>query len=309
LQQLGREEEKKEMKRMWMFALLSGALAVSVGTLRAQEPPAGAPPPDPMEQGGGPEGPRMEILGFGEMHPGKVVTGAPYNAVAITETQQTLADGNTINRKVQAKVFRDSQGRTRREITLTGVGPLSTTGASRTFVMIHDPVAGTAFVLHQDTKVAEKLPARPRGKKGPAASADLQGKFDARMQEQIANGTLKKDDLGVQTINGISAQGTRFTRTIPAGQAGNAKPIIITNERWYSPDLQIVIKTVRNDPRFGETTYTVTNIQKREPAATLFAVPVDYTVKQGGVRGRGRMNHSGGPGPAPADTPPPPPGE
>jgi hypothetical protein len=251
----------------------------------------------------------MEILGFGEMHPGKVVTGAPYSAVAVTETRQTLADGNTISRKVQANVFRDGQGRTRRETTLTGVGPLSTTGASRTFVMIHDPVAGTAFVLHQDTKVAEKLPARSRGKKGPAAPADLQGKFNARMQEEIANGTLKKEDLGVQTINGISAQGTRFTRTIAAGQAGNVKPIIITNERWYSPDLQIVIKTVRSDPRFGETTYTVTNIQKQEPAAALFAVPSDYTVKQGGVRGRGRMNHKGGSGAAPADMPPPPPGE
>lgn len=297
------------MKRKWVFALLSGALVASVGALRAQEPPAGAPPPDAMGQEGGPEGPlgpRMEILGFGEMHPGKLVTGAPYSAVAVTETRQSLADGNAISRKVQANVFRDSQGRTRRETTLTGVGPLSTTGASRTFVMIHDPVAGTAFVLHQDTKVAEKLPV-PRG--GGKPPANLQGKFNARMQEQIANGTLKKEDLGVQTINGISAQGTRFTRTIPAGQAGNAKPIIITNERWYSPDLQIVIKTVRNDPRFGETTYTVTNIQKQEPAAALFAVPSDYTVKQGSVRGRGRMNRTGGTGAAPADMPPPPPGE
>ncbi len=297
------------MKRKRMFALLNGALLMSVGALRAQEPPAGAPPPDAMGQEGGPEGPlgsRMEILGFGEMHPGKVVTGAPYSAVAVTETRQTLADGNTISRKVQANVFRDSQGRTRRETTLTGVGPLAATGASRTFVRIYDPVAGTAFVLHQDTKVAEKLRVPPSGRKSPA---NLQGKFNARMQEEIANGSLKKEDLGVQTINGISAQGTRFTRTIPAGQAGNAKPIVITNERWYSPDLQIVIKTVRNDPRFGETAYTVTNIQRQEPAAALFAVPSDYTVKQAGARGRGKMNRKGGPGAAPADTPAPPPGE
>jgi hypothetical protein len=297
------------MKGKWMFALLSGALLVSVGALRAQEPPAGTPPPDAMGQEGGlggPLGPRMEILGFGEMRPGKVVTGAPYSAVAITETRQTLADGNTISRKVQANVFRDSQGRTRRETTLTGVGPLAATGASRTFVRIYDPVAGTAFVLHQDTKVAEKLRVPPGGPKYPA---DLQGKFNARMQAVIADGSLKKEDLGVQTINGISAQGTRFTKTIPAGQEGNAKPIVITNERWYSPDLQIVIKTVRNDPLFGETTYTVTNIQKQEPAAALFAVPSDYTVKQGGVRGRDKMNRKGGPGATPADMPPPPPSE
>ena len=297
-------------KSEWMLSLLCGTLLVSAGVLRAQEPPAGGPPPpDATEQESGPEGPlgpRMEILGFGEMRPGKVVTGAPYSAVAVTETRQTLADGNTISRKVQANVFRDGQGRTRRETTLTGVGPLAATGASRTFVRIYDPVAGTAFVLHQDTKVAEKLRVPPGGRKHPA---NLQNKFNARLQEEIANGSLKKEDLGVQTINGISAQGTRFTRTIPAGQAGNAKPIVITNERWYSPDLQIVIKTVRNDPRFGETAYTVTNIQKQEPAAALFAVPSDYTVKQGGARGRGKMNRKGGLGAAPADMPPPPPGE
>ncbi len=296
------------MKNRWMIALLSGALLASVGALRAQEPPADAPPPpDAMGPGGpeGPMGPRMEILGFGEMQPGKLVTGAPYSGLAVTETQQTLADGNTINRRVQANVFRDSQGRTRREFTLTGVGPLSTTGASRTVVMIHDPVAGTAFVLHQDTKVAEKLRGG-RGGGGHKPGANLQEKFEARMQAEIANGTLKKEDLGVQTINGVSAQGTRFTRTIAAGQAGNAKPIVVTNERWYSPDLQIVVKTVKSDPRFGTTTYTVTNVVRQEPAAALFTVPSDYTVKAGGARPRGRMNRNGGPGagPAPADMPP-----
>jgi len=297
-------------KSEWMLSLLCGTLLVSAGVLRAQEPPAGGPPPpDATEQESGPEGPlgpRMEILGFGEMRPGKVVTGAPYSAVAITETRQILADGNTISRKVQANVFRDSQGRTRRETTLTGVGPLAATGASRTFVRIYDPVAGTAFVLHQSTKVAEKLRVPPGERKHPA---DLQGKFNARMQTEIANGSLKKEDLGVQTINGISAQGTRFTKTIPAGQMGNDKPIIITNERWYSRDLQIVVKTVKNDPLFGETTYTVTNVQKQEPAAALFGVPADYTVKQGRPRGRGKMNGNGGPGANPAEMPPPPPGE
>lgn len=297
-------------KSEWMLSLLCGALLVSAGAMRAQEPPAGGPPhPDAMGQEGGPEGPlgpRMEILGFGEMHPGKVVTGAPYSAVAVTETRRILADGNTISRKVQVNVFRDSQGRTRRETTLTGVGPLSATGASRTFVRIYDPVAGTAFVLHQDTKVAEKLPMPRGGRKGPG---NLQGRFEARMQAEIAKGSLKKEDLGVQAINGNSAQGTRFTKTIPAGQEGNSKPIIITNERWYSPDLQIMIKTVKNDPLFGETTYTVTNIQKQEPAAALFAVPADYTVKQGRPRIRGKMNRNGGPGGSPAEMPPPPPGE
>jgi len=288
------------MKSNWMISLLSGALLFAVGTSRAQEPPS----PDVLFHAGGPGGPggaRMEILGFGEMHPGKVVTSAPYSAVAVTESKQTLADGNTINREVRSKIYRDSQGRTRRETTLPGVGQLAASTQPKTFVMIHDPVAGNAFVLHSDQKIADQLPAYPGGQKG---SPDLQGKFKAHMQAEIAIGTLKEEDLGVQTIEGLKVQGTRYTRTIPAGQIGNEKSITVTSERWYSPDLQMVVKSSHNDPRFGETSYTVTYIQREEPAATLFAVPSDYTVNPVGLHGHGNIMYKHAP--VPGEVPPPP---
>jgi len=286
---------KKLIQTIFAAALLFGA-----ATVRAQEPPSGPPPEAP---GGpdGPMGPRMELLGFAEMHPGKVVTGAPYTATAVTETKQTLADGNAIDRKVQSTVYRDSQGRTRRDTTFTGAGPLTTSGQPRSLVMIHDPVAGTAYVLHPDKKTAEQLPSRPYGAKN---TGNMQNKFEARIQEEIANGTLKKEDLGTQTINGIPAQGTRYTRTIPAGQMGNASAILIVTEQWYSTDLQVIVKSTRSDPRFGQTTYTLTNIQRTEPAASLFVVSSDYTVTQAKMRPRGRR--PGGPdGPGGAVPPPP----
>lgn len=288
------------MGKNWMLAVLFGALLASPAMVNAQEPPPDGPPPPHGGMGPrGEMGPRMEILGFEEMHPGKVVTGAPYSAITVIVTTQTLADGTTINRKIQANVVRDSQGRVRRETTMPAIGPLAANGQPKTFILIHDPVAGTAFELHPDTKTAVQLPARMGGKKNPDA---LQNKFDARLEEEVANGTLKKDDLGTQSVNGISAQGTRYTRTIPAGQIGNDKPITIVNERWYSADLQIVVKSTRNDPRFGTTTYTVTNLQREEPAATLFTVPADYTVTQG--HGGPRGGHRGaGPG-TPAAAPP-----
>lgn len=288
------------MKKPWIYLAMCSALALGSLGISAQEPPPG-PPPGPEAMGpGGPIGPRMELLGFGEMHSGKVVTGAPYSAVGVVETKQTLADGNTIDRKVQTNVYRDSQGRTRRETTFTGAGPLaSASGAPRTMTMIHDPVAGTAYILHADKKNAEQLPTRPGG---PKNSANLQSRFEARIQQEIANGTLKKDDLGTQAINGISAQGTRYTRVIPAGQIGNANAITVVNEQWYSPDLQVIVKSVRSDPRMGEVTYTLTNIQRTEPAASLFTVPSDYTVKQANIRrghgGPGAPNGAGAPPPA-----------
>jgi len=292
------------MNRKWILSVFTAALLSSAVALNAQEPPPGPPPQDELMPGG-PLGARMKILGFEEMHPGKVVTGAPYSAVGVTETTQTLADGTTIVRKIQANIFRDGQGRVRRETTLPVIGPLVASGKSNSFVMIHDPVAGTAFILHPDAKIADQLPAGHRGQKNPGG---LQDKFAAHIQQEIANGTVKKEDLGTQTINGVAAQGTRYTRVIPAGQIGNDKPISAVTERWYSADLQVVVKSTRTDPRFGSTTYTLTNIQRQEPAATLFAVPSDYTVRQGHPHGKGNMRY-GPAGQAPAGVAPPPPGD
>jgi hypothetical protein len=292
------------MNRKWILSVFTAAMLSSAAALSAQEPPPGPPPHDELMPGG-PIGGRMKILGFEEMHPGKVVAGAPYSAVGITETSQALADGTTINRKIQTEIFRDGQGRVRRETSLPVIGPLVASGKSSSFVMIHDPVAGTAFILHPETKIADQLPAPRHGRKGTGA---LREGFESHVQKEIANGSLKKEDLGTQSINGVSAQGTRYTRTIAAGQIGNDKPIAVVNESWYSADLQVVVKSTRTDPRFGTTTYTLTNIQRQEPAATLFAVPSDYTVRQGRPHGKGNMMYAPA-GQAPATVPPPPPGE
>ena len=292
------------MNRKWILSVFTAAMLSSALVTMSQEPPPGLPPHDEFMPGG-PLGARMEILGFEEMHPGKVVAGAPYSAVSVTETTQTLADGTTIDRKIQANIFRDGQGRVRRETTLPVIGPLVASGKSNSFVMIHDPVAGTAFILHPDTKIADQLPAAGGGKRQSGA---LKDKFEAHIQQEIANGSVKKEDLGTQTINGVAAQGTRYTHTIPIGQIGNDKPITAVTERWYSADLQVVVKSTRTDPRFGSTTYTVTNIQRQEPAATLFAVPSDYTVRQGHPHGKGNVIYAPA-GQAPAAVPPPPPGE
>jgi hypothetical protein len=280
------------MKKTWIYLVFGGALLGSYSA-STQEPPPGPH--------GGPIGPRMELLGFGEMHPGKTVTGAPFSAVGVTESTQTLADGNTINHKVQSTIYRDSQGRTRRETTFTGVGPLAASGQPHTLVMIHDPVAGTGYVLHADSKTAEQLPAPPANANKSGTSPEA--RFEAHIQQEIANGTLKKEDLGTQTINGISAQGTRYTHTIAAGQAGNTNAMTVVSEQWYSPDLQVVVKSTRSDPRTGQVTYTLSNIQRTEPAASLFTVPSDYTVKQATAH---RM-HGGPGGPPPAGEVAPPP--
>jgi hypothetical protein len=299
-------------RRLAVSLVLGGALALGAGLAGAQEAPPPPPRPEarmPGEPGGemmpGPFGDRMELLGFQGMHGGKVVTGAPFTAVAVSETTQTLSDGNHISRKTLTNLYRDSQGRFRKEVTLpanAGIGPLAVSGQAKSFVFINYPVTGANFILHSDTKTAEKM--EGHGMRGPGKGAmkdKFKGKFESRMQEEIANGTLKKEDLGTQTISGVLAQGTRITKTIPAGQIGNEKPILIVHENWYSNDLQMVVKSTRSNPWSGETTYMLTYIQRSEPAASLFALPSDYSVTPGRPEKHGMARRNQAPPPPPSD--------
>jgi hypothetical protein len=91
---------------------------------------------------------------------------------------------------------------------------------------------------------------------------------------------VTETNLGSKDISGVgAAQGKSITHTIPAGEIGNAQPIASTSEIWYSPDLQSVVSSKRNDPRTGESTYTLSNIQRGEPSPSLFQVPSDYTIQ------------------------------
>ena len=253
--------------------------------------------PEPGEPGLGPFfGERIELLGFGGAHGGKVVTGSPFTATAVSESTQTLSDGNKITRKTQTSLSRDGQGRFRKEVTLRAIGLFAATGHAKSLVIIQDPVAGKSFLLDAERKVARELP-NLKGKFKPEKDAKWFKKMNS-----ASDADVQKEDLGTQTISGVSAQGTRYTRTIPAGQIGNEKAITIVSETWYSPDLQMLVMSKRSDPRFGDTTYQLTNIQRAEPDAALFQVPADYTIKTGPPAKRFYRKDTP---PPPGDAPPP----
>jgi len=220
-------------------------------------------------------GPRMEHGDFAFMHAEfggghKVVQGAPYAAQAVTQFTQTLANGDHIQRTTTASIARDSQGRTRTERSFGAIGALSAERGGARTVMIFDPVASKSYVLDAQSHTA-------RSTQIPAArSSETQ---HARPERSSAS--AKIEDLGTQVIQGVSAQGKRTTRAIPAGKEGNEKEIDIVTETWYSPDLQVVVMSKTSDPRFGESVYQLNAITRAEPDPSLFAVPADYTVKEG----------------------------
>lgn len=237
-----------------LVALAAGASAQGLG---------------PVGRGPG-MGPPLRFLGAEPGRPGKVVTGAPYAADAVTEITQSLPDGNKIHQVTTTRVYRDSQGRTRREPALNALGSAAPGVPMPQLAFISDPVSGMSYALDLAQHTATSTMLRQR----PAGAAPGRAR-----REAAASGNLKTESLGRQTIAGVPADGTRTTLTIPAGEIGNALPIQIISERWYSPDLQVTVLSKRRDPRFGEMTFQLTNLARAEPAASLFEVPSDFQVK------------------------------
>lgn len=254
-------------------------------------------------------------FGFG----GKIVQGKPYSAEAVTESIQTLGDGNRIVNRSSSSVFRDTEGRTRREQTLNAIGGFANAREPIQTIFINDPVAGVSYTLDNRTNVAHKtmrlkieqkfgpigaapfgvgvpkfeLKIEPKPIAPPGAGAPMPGgeHFSIRTESGGVGYVMtrrSRDDknsvqesLGRQTIEGVEAEGTRVTFTIPVGEIGNERPIQIVSEQWYSAELGVLVMSRHSDPRSGETTYRLTNIDRTEPAKHLFEVPPGYTVSEG----------------------------
>jgi hypothetical protein len=293
------------MKKCNLIVLSMTMLAADA--LLAQTPPALPPGPPPV--GDAPAGPNVFFLteapsGMPPMTEGpagsnvvffrrpemgihqslKPVLNAPYQAEAETKTTQHLADGNVIEKDHTSKMARDKQGRTWTEETIDHMGPWSSQNNSpKTLVFIFDPVAGYSYTLHPDRKTAERRTMPNPQKWMRRANGDVKrgGSFEHRTFSRDSTGAeldIKVEKLGTQQVNGVAAQGKRTTHTLPANTIGNTLPIVDTNESWFSSDLQMVVESKRSDPRFGDTTFDLKNIQKGDPPASLFQVPGDYTV-------------------------------
>lgn len=267
--------------RIASWNLLLAILVVALGCVafaQSDAPPPPPPPPshDVMFMGPGPMGGMMHD----GMEEGKLVKGVPMSGSLVVTRDTTLADGNTIHNENQTKIYRDSAGRVRREIGFELNTP-ATGAAKRSMIVISDPVAGYRYVLNPINKTARQMPMHPpkHGQGPPKGEPDM-GPPEPRGDE-TARPAINKESLGPKAINGLQAEGTRVTRTIPAGQIGNAKAIEVVTERWISTDLQMPLMTTHNDPMMGTVTTKLTSITRAEPDPTLFQVPSDYKIETG----------------------------
>jgi hypothetical protein len=203
------------------------------------------------------------------------IVGKPLSGTETFQRTQALADGTDLSSSSSGKFYRDDQGRMRSE--------------SERFVLIFDPVAGSIYTFMTASKGYRQIavPAEAAWswilatnnssgsavsydkKMGPGVGPALQGDDGAEPPVAVR--------LPAQAINGVLADGTRTTVNIPAGAAGNSQPVQIVREQWYSADLGVVLQSTTSDPRYGTSTYNLTQVQQGAPDAALFRVPEGYT--------------------------------
>ena len=268
---------------------------------------------------------------------GTSVKGAPYSGEEVNETNQMLADGTRIHRENRTTVYRDSEGRTRREtpdnITITDpvanvtyfLIPKTMTGqklslaagsysfmrsnmggaisGDSTSVSIHSSGDGPATITVNGVSLDEKAVAEAMAK--AKASGDTQTVTYERREVTTAVGSgsgtgigvgtataggmitnrvmFKKtagEPLGKQMVEGVNAEGMREVSTIAAGAIGNDRPLQVSTESWYSAELQMNVMTKHSDPRTGDESFRLTNINRAEPGAYLFQAPAGYQITE-----------------------------
>jgi hypothetical protein len=209
--------------------------------------------------------------------------GAPYSATAKETFEQRLADGNFIHGVTTSRYARDAAGRTRSEMAQGCERGEDGQLQPRLSVNVFDPTARTTMfwqvdsfspkvvrVSHQEAIVRKQLTAEERAERLKQAKL-----MEARQPRQ----DMHTERLGSRSINGILAEGTRTTRTIPTGEEGNDLPLVIVNETWNSRELGIMVMAINEDPRRGKTTFELEDISLGEPDAALFAPPAGYKVE------------------------------
>jgi len=232
------------------------------------------------------------------------VKAAPYAAQKMTHSEWRLGDGTVITHDADSKIARDGEGRVREEVENIHAGSIGGKQLNRdtTSVTIADPVDHSVIVMTGTLKIAMRmgLPTMPAGPGHPGGITPLApvrlgtagepGRSSPVRPLQEVNlppgskvpanpDDVHTEDLGKQSLSGALVTGKRTTTVIAMGKIGNDRPITVVHEEWYSPELQLVVKSMDSDPRSGVRTMELQGLTLGEPDAALFRVPEGYKVR------------------------------
>jgi hypothetical protein len=192
------------------------------------------------------------------------IPNIPFIAVVAISSTRLLPDGSSEMRKTENQIARNSQGviynemRRMMPVAFKGTAPLASSH-------VYDPTNRLSTFWEPSSNVARStvLNARQMQERKPF-TIPVNGAVDT--------------DLGESSMSGVSVHGMLRTFHIEPAQGGTLKPLVITDEYWYSEDLHLVMLQKHNDSRTGEQIVAITSVERIEPEAKRFAVPEGYRV-------------------------------
>ena len=183
------------------------------------------------------------------------------------------------------RYYRDSAGRTRveREFSQQSAGPKAE--LQIVAVEIYDPIKGERYLLSPQTKTAEvqKDRAASHLSRPPFTPPGIIAYWGDLVIGPDEHGWSEPESLGEQEMDGVRVLGTRRVYTLAAGVVGNEKPIGMTIEQWFSPELGVIVSKTNQATTGGGASYRLDHIVQGEPDPGLFVVPADYSLHRGPV--------------------------
>jgi hypothetical protein len=202
----------------------------------------------------------------------------PYSGVRVVQHVMIFANGYRREEGSSTREWRDSQGRTRKDITWT-----RPTGDVVTGCEIDDPVELVRYIwkvgtaektvvtethYKMDGKVTEIWPNPPQHKIEPTPGRTI----IILTPQRDLNANPNDETLRPEYVNGVYAEGSRSVEAIPPGRGGNGTdhPVNRIDEIWMAPDLNMVVKMFLDDG-FGFTERSeLKNIDRSEPDPSIF---------------------------------------
>ena len=186
------------------------------------------------------------------------VINLPYSAELRQTRFQLLGGGTRLSEaRPVSQIYRDAKGDLR---------------IDRALVDAYDPPDSPRIVQLDDAQEHARYILEPRRKIAHRFSVQARNATDQNPRD---NSEALTEQLGSWVIQNLPAQGVRRTIPLPSAAAEGG---VIVRETWTVPELQLVVLEKIKDPRYGETTYELTNIRTGDPDDSLFRVPPDYKI-------------------------------